>query len=375
MRLAFVLWDGDIGGAEVQTAKLAQRLQPHGVAATIVFVTRPEPLVGRLGHIGVPHASLGLGRGRAVLYHPREYAAAVAHAGPDGALLVECGFLGAALRAGGYRRPIVAVEHGPLNELPNPVRRLARAGGAWADDVEVAVSDYMLAEMRRRSHARRLVRIYHGVDPDVDFPAEASPRDCHDGSVVVGFMGRLVPGKGADHLIRALTRAGRARPARLLVAGDGPDRPRLAALAQELGVDRDVEFLGVVDDVPAFWAACDVAAVPTAELHEAFSMVTLEAMASGKPIVATRSGAIPELVRDGETGRLVDRGDVDALAKGLLAYAEDPGARHADGAAARRRAIERFHIEDSARAYLDIFSTLITNRRGPIEPSKDDGTR
>jgi glycosyltransferase involved in cell wall biosynthesis len=188
-------------------------------------------------------------------------------------------------------------------------------------------------------------------------------------------MGRLVSGKGADHLIQAVARARGSRPVRLLVAGDGPDRPRLAALANEHGVEGDVEFLGVVDDVPAFWVGCDVAVVPSAELHEAFSMVTLEAMACGKPVVATRSGAIPELVSDGETGRLVDRGDVGALAEAMVAYAEDPGTRVAHGAAARRRASERFHIEDSARAYLAIFSALATGRREAVGPWRANGTR
>jgi glycosyltransferase involved in cell wall biosynthesis len=176
-------------------------------------------------------------------------------------------------------------------------------------------------------------------------------------------MGRLVAGKGADHLIRAVARARARLPVRLAIAGAGPDRPNLVALADELDVAEHVDFLGVVDDVPAFWAACDIAVIPTAELDEAFSMVTLEAMACGKAIVATRSGAIPELVLDGATGTLVGRSEVAALAEAILAYAVDPELRRAHGAAARIRAVERFHIEASARAYLELFSTLAKSRR------------
>jgi glycosyltransferase involved in cell wall biosynthesis len=91
-------------------------------------------------------------------------------------------------------------------------------------------------------------------------------------------------------------------------------------------------------------------------------MATLEAMTSGKPIVATRTGAIPELIVDGTTGTLVSPGDVGALAQALTYYAEHPEVRRKHGLAGRARAIERFHIEDCARAYLTLFAELATKR-------------
>jgi len=89
---------------------------------------------------------------------------------------------------------------------------------------------------------------------------------------------------------------------------------------------------------------------------------TLEAMSCGKPIVASRDGAIPELIVDGTTGTLVPPGDVGALAKALALYAEHPELRYRHGLAARARAVERFHIEDCARAYLNLFAELATKR-------------
>ncbi len=264
-------------------------------------------------------------------------------------MLVECGFLGAALRIGGYRSPIVAVEHGPMNDETGPVRRIDRRSGAWADDVEVAVSDFILERMHAYPHARELVRIHNGVDTEIYAPGP----EAGSGAFTVGFVGRLIEGKGVDHLIRAVARTAEAR---LRIAGDGPDRARLVALAQELGLDDRVEFLGTVTDIPAFWHGSDVAAVPTAELQEAFSMVTLEAMACGKPVIATRSGAIPELVVDGETGTLVERGNVAAISEALAAYAESLDLRRRHGAAARSRAVERFRIERTAAAYLELFT-------------------
>jgi glycosyltransferase involved in cell wall biosynthesis len=308
-----------------------------------------------------------LGRGREVLRHPRRYAEEVARSGPDGALLVERGFMGGALRAGGYRAPIVAVEHGALLELPGITRsrRLLELAnylcGAWADDAEVAVSDFMLARTRQHPHARRLKRIYNGIDPDRYLPDEAPERTPH-GELVIGFAGRLIPGKGADHLIRAIALADREAAARLLIAGDGPERERLKLLTASLNIESKVDFVGIVDDLPAFWRRCDVAAVPSDTFTESFSMVTLEAMTCGMPIVATRNGAIPELMRDGVTGTLVACGDVQELAHALVVYSRDPIVRRRHGAAGRARAIESFHLDACARAYLTLFSELRADR-------------
>jgi glycosyltransferase involved in cell wall biosynthesis len=186
----------------------------------------------------------------------------------------------------------------------------------------------------------------------------------------VGFAGRLIPGKGTDHLIRALAQVDERIHTKLLIAGDGPEYERLVALAQSLHVEPKIEFLGVVDDLSEYWQRCDVAAVPSDAFIESFSMVTLEAMACGRPIVATRNGAIPELIVDGVTGTLVPPGNVDALARALLAYAERPEMRHAHGAAARTRAIERFLIDDCARAYLDLFGEFATSPTYELFPSR-----
>jgi glycosyltransferase involved in cell wall biosynthesis len=363
-RLALVLWSGRVGGAETLNVSLAKHLRQLGADVTIVFIENPWPLGKRLSSAGVPYTGLGFSRGRAVLRHPRRYAAMVASVGPDGALLLECGFIGAALRAGGYHGSIVAVEHGALlglQRVSKPRRllwKIGRFSGALADDAEVAVSDFMLDRMRRHSHTRRLRRIYNGIDLDMYLPAACPPTD-RSTSLVVGFAGRLIPGKGADHLIQAIAHA----DVKLLIAGDGPERTRLTSLAEDLGATSKIAFLESVDDIPQFWRQCDVAVLPSDAFIESFSMATLEAMACGKPIVATRNGAIPELMTDGVTGTLVAPGDIAALAKALAVYAESPNLRSAHGAAARARAIAQFNIEDSARAYLDLFDELATKRQ------------
>jgi glycosyltransferase involved in cell wall biosynthesis len=366
-QLSMVFWGGYVGGAERLSIALAERMRVLGADVTAVYLQEPWSLSQSMATAGVPHRSLGLARGRDVIRHPRSYARAVREVGADGALLLDCGIMGGALRAGGYRASIVAVEHGEVlglarrSALRRLLWRIGRPSGAWADDAEVAVSDYMLERMRRHSHARRIQRIYNGIDPDTYRPlddAGGSPAT----DVVVGFAGRLIAGKGADHLIRAVARAREQTSIRLLIAGDGPERQSLQALAQALELGAGVEFLGVVGDAAAFWGSCDIAAVPSTVI-ESFSMTTLEAMACGAAIVASRTGAIPELMVDGVTGTLVAPGDEAAMAQALVAYAEQPDLRDLHGAAARARAIERFQIEDCARAYLDLFGELAGARR------------
>ncbi len=361
-RLALVMWGGFVGGAEILSVALAQHMRGLGADVTVVFIQSPWSLAGRLESAQVPYRSLQMGRGRDVIRHPRRYARAVSGVGADGALLLECGVMGGALRAGGYGAQIVAIEHGTLLGLGHRPRlrqllwHVARRSGTWADDAEVAVSDCMLELMRRHSHARRTQRIYNGIDSDVYAPPGESSGHS-GGDVVVGFAGRLIKGKGADQLIRAVARANEHTPVRLLIAGDGPERPRLESLAETLDAGR-VEFLGVVDDAPGFWRGCDIAAVPTDTIRESFSMATLEAMACGLAIVASSNGAIPELLIDGVTGTLVQPGDVAGLAQAVVGYAQRPELRREHGTAARARAIQHFGIDDCARAYLDLFREL-----------------
>lgn len=370
MKLALILWNGDVGGAEILNATLAEDMRRLGATITIVFVANPHPLSERLVLADIPYRSLNFSRGRDVLKHPQLYANAVARYGPDGAVVVERGFMGAALRAGGYRGAIVAVEHGAFlrDQQRSPglrrlLRRISRVTGAWTVDAEVAVSDFMLDRMLHQSHvhARRTTRIYNGVDPDTHIAVSQTPTDSST-HLTVGFAGRLIPGKGADRLIRAFMQVNLHEPVRLLIAGDGPERSRLSLLAQKLAADSKIHFLGVVDDLPAFWRRCDIAVVPSDTFIESFSMVTLEAMACGKAIVASSNGAIPELIVDGITGTLVNPGDVGELAEALVAYAEQPELRREHGAAARARAAERFQIKDCAQAYINLFSELATNR-------------
>lgn len=353
--VALVLWHGGIGGAEVLSMELAVALQRLGVNVEVIFITSTGPLADRLDEVGIPARALTFDRGTHVLRHPRRFAAGVAASGAHGVVLPECGFFGAALRLGGYRGRIVAVEHGSLLEPSRSLahrafRWMSRTAGARAEDAEIAVSDFMLGELAQAPHPRRIERIYNGLDP-ARFAAEPARQGSGD-ELVLGFAGRLIPGKGTEDAIRAAVQAAAAVPVRLRIAGDGPQRVSLEALTRELRAEMVVEFTGMVSDISAFWSTCDVAIFPSRELAESFGMSALEAMACARPVIATRRGALPELVRDGETGRVIPPGDVAALSEAIVAYATAPGLRVRHGESGRRRVEEHFHIDDCARAYL-----------------------
>jgi glycosyltransferase involved in cell wall biosynthesis len=344
--VALVLWNGKIGGAETFTAALAGALRERG-DARVVFVEGASLLAGRLRASGVPFESLGLRRGREVLFHPRKFARATRRAGAEGAILPHGSYLAAALRLGGYHGRIVAVEHGSV--LQPRRRRHPERALRWAVDVRVGVSRFISSS----PGVAATVTIPNAVDLARYRPGPERLQDADSRELVVGCMARLIPGKGVDDLLAAAANE-LARGARLRVAGDGPERHKLEKLARALRIQRQVEFLGWVDDASAFWRSCDVAVVPSHQWVESFGLAAVEAMACGRPVVATRNGGLAELVEHGRTGFVVPPGDVDALAGALRAYRGDPALRARHGAAGRLRCEERFDIRRCAESYLTV---------------------
>ncbi|MFW6188366.1 MAG: glycosyltransferase family 4 protein, partial [Actinomycetota bacterium] len=193
--------------------------------------------------------------------------------------------------------------------------------------------------------AGRVVVAPNGVNPDRIRPcADAAATGPDAAAPVVVFVGTLKPWHGVEHLVRA--RALAAGNWRLRIVGDGPQRGSLEALAAELGVA--VEFTGAVapERVPALLAGCAMAVAPypavTDPDEQYFSPLKLyEYAAAALPVVASRTGQVPEAVQDGTTGLLVEPSDPAALAAAVDALAADPERRRAMGRAARRDAVAR----------------------------------
>ena len=358
LRIALVLWSGDLGGAETFSVALARTLRASGVEARLVILTHAELLAQRCRDADIPFSELEAERGRAALWHARRFARTVAASGTDGAVLVAGGFLALALRLGGYRGRVVAVEHGAVlqtDSMALPTRLLRRAdrlSGVRAVDVHVAVSEFLRRQIVGGS--RPVVTIPNGIDLDVYRP---SPTSRSSDELVIGCMSRLVPGKGVEDVLVAAQKVVR-RGACLKIAGDGPERARLERLAEQLGIRESVEFVGWIQgesDVAAFWSACDVAVAAPNGWVESFGLAAVEAMACGIPVVATRGGALPETVVHERTGFLVSPGDTHALAAALLAYLRDASLVAAHGAGAREWCEQRFDIQRCANAYSRLF--------------------
>jgi phosphatidyl-myo-inositol dimannoside synthase len=182
------------------------------------------------------------------------------------------------------------------------------------------------------------VVIHPGADPGCFTPAPTRAA----GPFVLLTVARLVPRKGVDVTLQALSILLPHFPdLRFCVAGDGPERPRLERMAEELGVARAIRFLGRLPDeaVCELYRGADVFVLATRdEAHtvEGFGIVYLEASASGLPVVAARSGGAVEAVRGGVTGLLVPANDPIALARVLVELLADPARRERMGRAGRR---------------------------------------
>ena len=179
--------------------------------------------------------------------------------------------------------------------------------------------------------------VHYGIVPgsEPEPPAE-TPR--------LAVVGRLIPIKGHDTLLRAMQIAVREVPGlELEVAGSGPLEDELRAQVSALGLDGSVRFLGQVPGAAAVLERASIVVVPS--LGEGFGMVALEAMERGRAVVASDVGGLPEIVAAGETGLLVPPGDAAALAAAIVELARDPVRVRAFGAAGRRRALESFSQE------------------------------
>lgn len=178
--------------------------------------------------------------------------------------------------------------------------------------------------------------------------------------LVLVAAGRLVVDKGFDVAVRALAPIRARRPdAVLRIAGDGPERAALEALATSLGVADGVEFLGWVEpsEIAALLADASVVVMPS-RWQEAFGLVALQAAQVGRPVVATRVGGLLDVVTHGVTGLLVENEDDVALAAAVLALADEPRRAERMGAAGRRRATACFdfdrYVEDHVALYTDL---------------------
>lgn len=236
-------------------------------------------------------------------------------------------------------------------------------------DGAIAVSEATRSDRVRHTgiSQSRVVTIHNGIDP-TRLGARPEPALARrhlglpDDRILVGGVGQLRMYKGFDVLIKAFARvAGLYPQADLVITGTGPLHADLTNLADGLGVNGRVHFIGFQPDVLRVLAALDVFALPSR--CEALPYVILEAMAAGLPVIATTVGGVPEVIEDGLSGLLVPPTRVDSMAEGIGWLLGSVSERSRLGAAARERVVRHFQQRDSAQRTIGVYRHLLTSAR------------
>jgi glycosyltransferase involved in cell wall biosynthesis len=266
--------------------------------------------------------------------------------------------------------PVVLHEHANLTSTPWYQRMADRVLERYTD-VALAVSESTATFVRdaRLVRPSRVKVVYLGapveefgrVYPPDEMAAARERLGASDGDVVVGTVTRLHESKGNAYLVEAARLVLDVRPqARFVLIGEGPLRAELEARAAALGLGDRFRFLGFVKDVPAALAAFDLAVFPS--LWEGTPLTVFEAMAAGRPIVATDADGLAEVLRDGQNAALVPRRDAPALARQIVRLIDDPSER-ARLAAASRQLASQYDIGAFVRKMERLYDVLVRESR------------
>lgn len=210
--------------------------------------------------------------------------------------------------------------------------------------------------------SNKITVIYNGIDLSkyrsiADRTKARAVYGIEPGIQVVGTVARMAPQKGLNYLIEAIPAVLEKEDVFFIIAGDGPLREGLEEMVKIKGLKGNVLFPGYVEDIPGLMACFDVFVIPS--IAEGLSITTIEAMAAGLPVVAARVGGLPELVREGQNGYLVEPRDPDSLSKALLDLLRDPGTRKTMGIRGRQTARGSFDTEMMLNRTLEVYNTLI----------------
>ncbi|MDX2194298.1 MAG: glycosyltransferase [Gemmatimonadales bacterium] len=369
VRVTFFVDSFEVGGTEVNAARTAEHLDPSRVALSVVHLHADGPLRRRYEALGVPlrHHAGG------PLWHPRTWARVpglarwLRAAGTD---VLHChdlytNILGVpAARLAGVRGVIASRRW--LDAAPRPgLHQLNGFSSRRAD--RVLANSRAVAGMSRDLdgiRADRIVTVSNFVDDGAFAPLPAAERAATlarlgvpAGVPVITCVARLAPPKDQRTLVlaaAALAREGRS--CHVLLIGDGPQRAALSALAAECGIAAQVTFAGTLTARTNLHGLGDLSCLPT--LSEGFPNAVVEAMAAGRPVVASDVGGVPDAIEPGVTGLLVPPADVDALAAALAGLLADPARAAALGAAAAVRARDRFSAPAVVGGLMAVYEAL-----------------
>jgi glycosyltransferase involved in cell wall biosynthesis len=256
---------------------------------------------------------------------------------------------------------VVYTEHGRFSDAPPSMKRqMANRLLSRFRSRVFSVSNDLRGHLTGEGFPERQVQVIHNGIYMQAAPGPAARREARrrlgvePEHVVIGSVGRLDPVKDFPTMVRAFHDVRRVLPqSRLVIIGDGPERPTLGAEIVRLGLTDSVVMTGHREDVASLLPALDIYA--NSSIFEGVSLTILEAMAAALPVVATRVGGTPEVVLEGETGRLVPARDARIMAKVLLNLASDADTAKRMGANARRRVERHFSIQQMVDRYAAVY--------------------
>ncbi len=239
-----------------------------------------------------------------------------------------------------------------------------RAVHRCCTDAIIGVSAQIASRYESRNHHSRVVCVHNGVEIGVGRSEKYRERVRSDLRIgpetcLIGTIGRLTPVKGISYLLQAVRLlVQQEQNIKLLLVGDGPMRDTLEQESRDLGIAETVVFLGHREDTRELIRAVDIFVLPS--LSEGIPMALLEAMAASRAVIASRVGGIPEVIRDGVEGILVEPKDVSALVEGCLRLLRSSDKAKELGDSARRRVDRSFSAESMAGAVRSLYWSLLS---------------
>lgn len=228
-------------------------------------------------------------------------------------------------------------------------------------DHVTAVSHFLAQETREVFGVEREIEVIHNFVDSERFVRITDPtvraRFAHPDEALIVHVSNFRPIKRVEDVVEVFARISSEIPARLLMIGDGPERPRAFDLARELGVIGRTQFLGSFPDVQTILGISDLFLLTSS--HESFGLAALEAMSCEVPVVASNAGGIPEVVEQGVNGFMAAVGDVDAMADYGLQILRNRELYHQMAKAARRTATNRFHPRLIVPQYLAAYQRTL----------------
>jgi len=243
-------------------------------------------------------------------------------------------------------------------------------------DKIIAVSENTASHCIRRLkvNPNKVKVIYNGVDSNrfkVGVEPSLKKREIgiSDNTIVLSAFGRLEIEKGHRYLIEAVSYLKTDYPnfnskITVLIVGEGRLKKELMQMASELGVEEEVKFLGERDDIAELLGITDIVVIPS--LSEGFSIVALEAMAAGKPVVATNVGGMPELITNETDGLLISPGDKSAVASAILALIENKDLAYRLSYAAKEKVTKNFSEEGMLAKIMQVYEDLMQRKKAGI---------